>query len=312
MTGMAQTVSRNVVKVVAMCVTKALGIVHANLIGMDSVVTIGVAIVVRAGTVTHPVADAVVVELVTMVNTVSCHVVRTASMDVIKILGSAPVELDIMVHHVIFYAVRIVTSHCAQRPKDNVLTDVSLAIGLCIVTSHVLKTAKMLCVTLQHLTVLMDVWLVFMERHARYYAVPHVKMMYVTKTRGNVTWDVGVDIMERTVMNHAVSNVKTRNATRIMQCVYPVQLVSMERCVTTNVQDIVLESYASSLLMMKSVPLVVKLVTMVQTVSSNVHKTVWITSVNAMEANVQHVCQEDREVCVMLVSICILMKCMFR
>ena len=35
---------------------------------------------------THPVADAVVVWLVTMVNIVSCHVVRTASIDATKIL----------------------------------------------------------------------------------------------------------------------------------------------------------------------------------------------------------------------------------
>ena len=227
-------------------------------------------------------------------------------------LGSVPAELDIMVHHVIFYAVRIVTSHCAQRLMDNVLTDVNLVIGLCIVTNHVLKIAKMLRVTLQHLTVVSVAWMVSMERHVNCCAVPHVLIPHVTETQGNVTWDVGVDTMEHTATNHAVNNVKTRNATRIMEYVYPVQLVSTERCVTRNAQDIVLASCVSNLLMLQFALLVVTLVTMVQTVSSNVQKTVWITSANVMEANVQRVCQEDREVCVMLVSICILMKCMLK
>ena len=46
MKGMDQTVSRNAVMVAAMCVTKAMGIVHANLVGTESAVTIGVVIVV--------------------------------------------------------------------------------------------------------------------------------------------------------------------------------------------------------------------------------------------------------------------------
>ena len=46
----------------------------------------------------------------------------------------------------------------------------------------------------------------------------------------------------------------------------------------------------------------VKLVTMVQNVSSNVQKTVWITSVSVMEANVQHVFLENWETYAMLVS----------
>ena len=71
---------------------------------------------------------------------------------------------------------------------------------------------------------------------------------------------------------------------------------------TRNVQDIVLASCVSNLLMLQFALLVVTLVTMVQTVSNSVHKTVWITSVSVMEANVQHVFLENWEAYVTLVS----------
>ena len=82
-------------------------------------------------------------------------------------------------------------------------------------------------------------------------------------------------------------------------------LASSETLVTGNAKDIVLESCAINFLMQQSALLAVRLATTEQAVSSSVHAIVLMTSVISLGANVQVVCQEPREACVMRVSICL-------
>ena len=84
-----------------------------------------------------------------------------------------------------------------------------------------------------------------------------------------------------------------------------VNLAIMEKCVIRNVQHIVLASCATNLRRQQSALLAVRMATMEQAVRSNVHTVVWITSVRALRANVQVVCQENSEAYVVRVSICL-------
>ena len=93
----------------------------------------------------------------------------------------------------------------------------------------------------------MDVKITNMVRGAS--TTVQLTALHVIKTQAALL--VRLDAGASRVSHCAANDVRTRNVNRMMGYVYPVQLVFMERCVTRNVQDIVLESCAINLLMLQ-------------------------------------------------------------
>ena len=132
-------------------------------------------------------AYALVVRLVNMVTTVTNNVELIALLDVIRAVESVLAPLDTLVKHVIKNAVSNVFFQHVTNSLENVYMDVRLVFGCpCIVINLVQRTARMVCVMLHHHIVLLVVYLVFMERHACYHAVPHVLATNVNETWENV------------------------------------------------------------------------------------------------------------------------------
>ena len=162
---------------------------------------------------------------------------------VISILENVFAQPGCMEHHVICSAVKTVIIQYVSKPVDCVLMAATLAIGQDIVTRHVVRAAGMSHVIVQHLTVLLDVWLDSMETHVSFHAVLRVLMINVTETQENAPLDACMDPMEDTVTTHVVSHV--RNVGSMMQYVWPVPPTTMVNCVTKNAHDIVVGRDAS-------------------------------------------------------------------
>ena len=142
-----------------------------------------------------------------------------------------------------------------------------------------------------------------MERLASCHVVLCALRVFVTETQENVPKVAGLDTMDCTAISYVVIIARITYVGKMMGHAMLVNLAPMEKCVTRNVQHIVLESCVTNLRRQQSAPLAVILVTMEQAVSSSVHTIVWTTSVSALRANVQVVCQGNRGTCVIRVSV---------
>ena len=99
-----------------------------------------------------------------------------------------------------------------------------------------------------------------------------------------------------------MSSVKIRTVSRMMEFVYLALLVSMEKCVTMSVKEVVQEISVNNLLMPQSALWAVRMASMVLHVISPALATAWTASVSRTVANVQPVYQANRGINVIQVS----------
>ena len=107
--------------------------------------------------------------------------------------------------------------------------------------------------------------------------------------------------MELIATRLVVSSVQTRTVNRITGLVSLALLVSMEKCVTMNAKEVVQEISVNNLLMQRSALWAVRMAAMVLHVIRPALTTAWTASVSRTVANVQPVCQENRETSVIQV-----------